>query len=188
MRYQSQLPSPPGRFSRTGARHAHTSVELKLRTPHQLFDERDPSPFRERDLDDDAAKYIHGSFRDLRDHRRAKLSIYFETLGEFRDRPQIIVDAIHSFFSFEADSKRRELREIFRQGVIALFIGICFLFSCTSIGRSMKVDESGWQLAAMLKEGSIHRSAAMDVRSRWSVTTRPCMQRWNLIAARENPR
>lgn len=122
------------------------SIELKLRTPHQLFDERDPSPFRERDLDDDAASYIHGSFRDLRDHRVAKrpihLAIYFETLGDFQDRPEVIVDAIHSFFRFQADNKRRELRDIFRQGVFALIIGVSFLFVCTSLAQALKTADT----------------------------------------------
>jgi len=126
------------------------SVELKLRTPHQLFDERDPAPFREKDLDDDAARYIHGSFRDLRNQGQAMLALYFEDLGEFRNRPQVIMDAIHVFFQFEADVKRRELRDIFRQGVISLLIGLTFLFLCTWLAQGVS---SSTGLAPMLKEG-----------------------------------
>lgn len=128
------------------------SIELKLRTPHQLFDERDPAPFRERDLDDDAARYIHGSYRDARAMGDAKVSLYFETLGEFSDRPQVIVDAIHAFYRFEADAKRRELRDIFRQGTISLLIGLTFLFSCTSIAQGI-VNASNWALTPMMREG-----------------------------------
>jgi hypothetical protein len=108
-----------------------TSVELKLKTPRQLFDERDPAPFRERDLDDDAARYIVGSFRDVKDQGAVKLSIYFETLGEFIENPALIEKAIHAFFLFEAEGKRRELRDIFRKGFISLLIGMSFLFLCT---------------------------------------------------------
>jgi hypothetical protein len=74
------------------------SIELKLRTPHQLFDERDPAPFRERDLDDDAARYLLGSFRDAKSLGDVKVSLYFETMGEFRERPHVIIEAIHGFY------------------------------------------------------------------------------------------
>lgn len=128
----------------------HT-VELKLRTPHQLFDERDPSPFRERDLDDDAARYIHESFSDLKDQAEGKLSLVFETMGEFHDRPNVIVEAIHAFYRFELDSKRRQLRKVFRQGVVSLFIGVTFLFMCTTVGKMLASGEN--PLVLLLREG-----------------------------------
>ena len=134
------------------------SVELKLRTPHQLFDERDPAPFRERDLDDDAARYILASFRELRDHNDVKLSLYFDSLGKFSDRPEVIEDAIHAFFSFESEMKRRELRDIFRQGIISLIIGVTFLCLCTNIAVKLGVlglaegAHENW-VGTMLHEG-----------------------------------
>lgn len=128
------------------------SVELKLRTPRQLFDERDPAPFRERDLDDDAARYIVASFRDLKDQDATKLSLYFESLGELDGKPQVIEKAIHAFFGFEADMKRRELRDIFRTGVISLMIGLTFLFICSYFAH--RVDKSSTDLfSSMMHEG-----------------------------------
>lgn len=127
----------------------HT-VELKLRTPHQLFDERDPSPFRERDLDDDAARYIHESFSDLKDQAEGKLSLVFETMSEFN--ANVIIEAIHAFYRFELDSKRRHLRKVFRQGMVSLFIGVTFLFMCTTLGKMMAT----WgeePLVLLLREG-----------------------------------
>ncbi|MES2855337.1 MAG: hypothetical protein V4692_05720 [Bdellovibrionota bacterium] len=129
------------------------SVELKLRTPRQLFDERDPAPFRDRDLDDDAARYIHASFRELDDHKNARLSLYFESMGELAESPQEIVRAIHAFFRFEAETKRRELKDTFRHGFISLAIGLTFLFVCTAIAQATKGYE-GNLLVSMLHEGS----------------------------------
>ncbi len=37
---------------------AHACIDISLRLAEQLFDGRDPAPFRERDLDEDAADYI----------------------------------------------------------------------------------------------------------------------------------
>lgn len=107
------------------------SIELKLRSPRQLFDERDPAPFRERDLDDDAVRYIVTSFRELKDQDDVKVQLYFESLGEFENNPIDIGRAIHSFFRYESDMKKRDLRSIFRQGLYSLAIGLFFLTLCT---------------------------------------------------------
>jgi hypothetical protein len=128
------------------------SIELKLRSPRQLFDERDPAPFRDRDLDDDAARYILASYRDLRDQNQVRLSLYFESLGELGQSPNLIEKAIRAFFTFEADMKRRELRDIIHQGLLSLVIGITFLFTCTSFAQWM--DGKGIGLwSSMMKEG-----------------------------------
>ena len=38
-------------------------IDLKVRQSRQLFDGRDPAPFHERDLDDDAVAYLLGAAR-----------------------------------------------------------------------------------------------------------------------------
>ena len=127
------------------------SVELQLRNPQQLFDQRDPAPFRERDLDDDAVRYILSSYRDLKDQRNVQLSLYFASLGEFESKPRVIAKAIHSFFEYEAHMKRRELRETLRTGFKSLGIGIVFLFICTAFAKYFGNETSSlW--TSMVKE------------------------------------
>lgn len=118
------------RFKSIGGRPV---IELNLKTPHQLFDERDPAPFRERDLDDDAALYILSSYRDLPAHSDAKLSLYFSSMGEFEPHPGMIGNAIRSHFEYESVSKRKELRVMFNQGFVSLLIGLTFLFVSTYV-------------------------------------------------------
>lgn len=108
-------------------------IEVNLKTPHQLFDERDPAPFRERDLDDDAAHYILNSYRELPARPKPKLSLYFTSMGEFESHPGTISKAIRSYFEYESESKRRELRVMFNQGFASLLIGLSFLLVCTYI-------------------------------------------------------
>ena len=111
------------------------SVELKLRTPRQLFDERDPAPFRERDLDDDAAQYILSSYREIEDPHNVKISLYFESMDDFRASTREIRDAIHAHFAFQANLKRRELKDVLRHGGISLIIGLTFLGICAYFGH-----------------------------------------------------
>jgi hypothetical protein len=101
------------------------TIELKLKTPNQLFDERDPAPFRERDLDDDAVQYILSSYREL-PGREAKLSLYFAGMGDFEGHSDIIRRAIHSHFEYEGELRHRQLRDILKQGCLSLLIGLSF--------------------------------------------------------------
>ncbi len=121
-----------------------TSIELKLKTPHQLFDERDPAPFRERDLDDDAVRYIVDSYKGIHsDAEHVKLSLYFAEMGNFKNDGDIIPKAIHAFFEYETELKQRELRETFREGFISLAIGLTFLAVCSWFSHS-SYAESGF--------------------------------------------
>ena len=121
-----------------------TSIELKLKTPHQLFDERDPAPFRERDLDDDAVRYIIDSYKGIHsDADDVKLSLYFAEMGNFKNDGDVIPKAIHTFFDYEAELTHRELRETFKEGFISLAIGLTFLAVCSWFSHS-SYAESGF--------------------------------------------
>jgi hypothetical protein len=126
------------------------AIVLKLKTPNQLFDERDPSPFRERDIDDDAVRYIVSSFHELPRPERATIALYVATMANFD--AQTIRNAIRSHFEYEAELKRRELRQTFEQGFISLLIGLTFLFVCTNGGRMLPPD-TGNSLQSFAHEG-----------------------------------
>ena len=128
------------------------SIDLMLKSPHQLFDERDPSPFRERDLDDDAARYIVSSFRELSDDGQARLRLYFTGMGEFEQNWDVIPKAIHAHFEYESELKRRELRDTFKQGFISLAIGLTFLFAFTWFSQGVHQTENAGVFRSLLHE------------------------------------
>lgn len=142
--------TPQKRFKSIGGRPV---IELNLKSPHQLFDERDPAPFRERDLDDDAVHYILSSYRELPSSPRAKLSLYFATMGEFASQPSVIGKAIRSYFEYESISKRRELRFLFKEAFASLFIGLCFLLVCTYFSYVVTSREYGGFWPTFAHEG-----------------------------------
>ena len=127
------------------------AIVLKLKTPNQLFDERDPSPFRERDLDDDAVRYLVSSYRELPSSSSGPMiALYFATMAGF-DAPTI-GNAIRSHFLYESELKRRELHYSFEQGLISLVIGLTFLFICTYGGRLLGTDGDD-ALRSLVHEG-----------------------------------
>ena len=45
-------------------------IDLKVRHSRQLFDTRDPAPFRERDLDADAVEYLLAAAEEIPENDR----------------------------------------------------------------------------------------------------------------------
>ncbi len=53
-------------------------IEVRVKSSQQLFDVRDPAPFRERDLDDDFTEYIFASAREFSISTPLKIVIHIE--------------------------------------------------------------------------------------------------------------
>jgi hypothetical protein len=106
------------------------SIEIRLGRPQQLFNSFDPSPFHERDLDQDAEAYIVDSVDEFPLQRRLRLIIHLPADqlpdSDAPDLPQ----AIHNYFAYRLHESQRRLRLFFRDGRTALLIGLAFLFAC----------------------------------------------------------
>jgi len=107
-------------------------VDLKLKTLTQLYNSFDPSPFHERDLDDDAAEYIVEAVRELHGDLYIKLVLHVQ---EDIDDQGIkkASEAIHNYFSYRARVFRLQLRQQLRIGRISLLVGLLFLGFCFEI-------------------------------------------------------
>jgi hypothetical protein len=107
------------------------NIEIRLGRPQQLFNSFDPSPFHERDLDEDAEACIVDSVDEFPLQKRLRLIIHLPAdqlpAGNVPDLPQ----AIHNYFAYRLHESRRRLRLFFREGRIALLIGLAFLFAAS---------------------------------------------------------
>lgn len=108
-------------------------IELNLRVIQQLFDMRDPAPFRDRDLDDDAASYILSAVREFPLKTPLKLIIYFAEEQPGGVDESSIRAAVHNHFAHEATLAHRMLKSLFRDGEASLAIGSAFLAVCISL-------------------------------------------------------
>lgn len=127
------------------------TIEMNIKTTDHLFDLRDPAPFREKDLDEDAAKYIVTSLRELPVDQPAQLKIYISQGRHPTDNDNSLKEAIRAHFSYEAEMKRSERRHIFKVAFRALFIGLSFLFVC--IYLSSLIDPKGSVFLTYITEG-----------------------------------
>jgi hypothetical protein len=143
MRFSSRgiVPADPGR--------SH-SIKLNLRDLSQLFNSMDPSPFIEKDLDDDAEEFIVSWAQEFSLDDPVKLRVYLEQWPA-EDPKEVIRTAVHNHFAYRARLTDLEFRRLLKQGRTSLFIGLTFLSACLLVSRVFLGGEAGtW--AAVLRE------------------------------------
>jgi hypothetical protein len=129
-------------------------IDLKLRQLSQLFDSRDPSPFVERDLDDNAVDYIVSSTMEHSIKTPIELVIHLSDMDAFPIEPKIIVDSIHNHFDYDAELMQKKTSRIFKQGQLGILVGVIILFICLSVSQII-TPETEKSYLSVLKEGLV---------------------------------
>lgn len=112
-------------------------IDLYLTSLLQLFDRRDPSPFRERDLDEDFVRYMILSMHEFPSAGPAKIVIKMTEYNPSYLRVSELEEAIHNFFSFELETVKNDKETLFKQGRVSLLTGLGVLCICTFIKMSL---------------------------------------------------
>jgi len=117
--------------SSTRSTPAAQTIELRLTKLQQLFNSFDPSPFQDRDLDQDAEDYIVESADEFRLQEPLQLVIHLPTDQMPGPDSSQIENALHNYFNYRRAECQRRLRFFFRDGRNALVVGVIFLLGCT---------------------------------------------------------
>ncbi len=129
-------------------------IEVRVKSAQQLFDARDPAPFRERDLDDGFVEYVLSSVREFAVSCPLKLVIYIEG-EESKDLARdAIREAIHSYFTYKSDLQKSELRTFLKRAQLFLLIGLFVLISCIGLAQSLTLPNPPGALG-ILREGIV---------------------------------
>jgi hypothetical protein len=110
-------------------------IAIRVRTIGQLFNSFDPSPFHEKDLDNDAEDYIVSWARELPSDQ--PLSIVVHVPPQEAESPEAagLAEAIANYFENRARRLEHELRELFRIGWRSLAIGTTVLLLCLTASQ-----------------------------------------------------
>jgi hypothetical protein len=130
------------------------TIEINLSRVAQLFNSLDPSPFHERDLDQDAEDYIVGSAEEAPRHYPSRLVIYLPSDQLPPTATPHLATAIHHHFAYRETHERRHLRLLFRDGRIALVTGLAFLLSCTLL-RELAFSLGNGAISKIVGEGML---------------------------------
>jgi hypothetical protein len=141
----------PPQHSNYRDRDGYRLIEIMLREPRQLFNNLDPAPFHEKDLEAAAEDYIVTAVREIGHQHAIKLAIYLPVAALDTEDARTVPAAIHNYFSYREQQTQRERRNLLRTGTISLIIGLAFLFACLSVRGVVATSSAPW--AEILAEG-----------------------------------
>lgn len=130
-------------------------IELKLHSTDQLFNTLDPSPFLDRDLDDEAEAYIESTAHEISSKMPFRLIILLPASEAAKADQKSLDQAINRFFAYRVRATRKQLRRIFRQGRLSLLIGILFVFACVGIPDILEAIFRYPIFGSFLREGLV---------------------------------
>ena len=113
-------------------------IEIKLHDLNQLFNTMDPSPFLEKDLDDDAEEFIVNWVREFPLQDPVVLTVHVSQSDQVRMPDELIEKAIQNYFRYRAKLSFMELRQLLREGRITLVIGLAFLTFCLAVAGLLR--------------------------------------------------
>ena len=129
-------------------------IEVRVRGTQQLFDARDPSPFRERDLDDDFVEYFVSAAREFSISSPLKIIIYIEEEETTLLPIDSIRAAIHSYLAYQMDLQRGDLKSYVKRAQLFLLLGLLVLVGCIGLAQNIVVPTPPGALG-ILREGIV---------------------------------
>src|SRR5215475_2946491 len=131
----------------------HHQIEVFVDRIEQLFNSMDPSPFQERDLDDDAEEFIVSWAQEFPRRDPVSLVIHVNQIPEQPDAQRLVESAVHHYFAYRTNLKRLELLHLLKAGKTSLFIGLTFLAACMITSQLLRRQEG--TIPIVLREGLI---------------------------------
>lgn len=140
-------------IDRAKSEKVNVVLDIAVKNVGQLFDMRDPAPFRERDLDDDLVEYIVSRMQDF--PRNAGLSLRFVVSEEALDpkHQSAVGDAVRSYFDYEAGVLNSKLKENFRMARNILAMGLATLVICLLIAEVIGANFESLAIGRIAQEG-----------------------------------
>ncbi len=124
-------------------------IEVKLMELNQLFNSMDPSPFLERDLDQDAEEFIVSWAQEHPKQHELKLVVHLaKPPAGVADARQLVADSVAHYFEYRADMTLRDFRRLMREGRASLLIGMLFLGLCQFTVSLLSSSAASWQSVA----------------------------------------
>jgi len=125
-------------------------VDVRVANIEQIFDNRDPAPFRERDLDPDLAEYLFDAGEDLADEKSIRIVVWLDTPC----RPGEIEAAMHVHFEDLIARNKRARRRRRRIGQITLSLAIVLVVGLIALAQLVGKAVPG-SVGEGLKEGLV---------------------------------
>lgn len=127
-------------------------IEVHVSNLKELFNSFDPTPFHKRDLDPDAEEFIAGWARDLPAHVPLGLLVHADHAPDSTEATESVRAAIREHFTRRAEEIRRKLRLLFRNGRVALAIGLAVVAASVLAGDVVEAMLSESRFGSIIRE------------------------------------
>lgn len=122
-------------------------LEVGIKTVEQIFDNRDPAPFRERTLDPHFVEYLREGTGDRVAAGKINILVWLGTPCA----PGEVEDAVHAHFDLALQRTHRRRHEQVKVGWIALVVAAIAVVALTALGEVVANAVAG-SLGAGLQE------------------------------------
>ena len=125
-------------------------IEVHVGELKQLYNEMDPAPFRDRDLDPKAEEFIVDWSREQPRSAQLALIVHLSRRAATPEEVTALRQAVREYFAQGASHARAQLRRLFREGRWSLLIGLLFLGVAIVLG-DLLIDLAGrWDYGEIL--------------------------------------
>jgi len=138
--------------SRSGRRDV---LDLYLADTRQLFNSMDPAPFRQRDLDPNAAAYIVDWAEETPAGQPLGMILHLGSGTTTEADAAIVRESVQEYFLRRAVATRRKLRHLFRVGRYSLLIALVFLGLVVVVGESIASLVSKERYASLIQDSLV---------------------------------
>lgn len=138
----------------------HFCVDVRVPPLENLFDKRDPAPFRSRDIDPGLRDYLTESVEDLMASGPPRLVFWLEKPCELNS----IEEPVRAHFAYELERLARHREREVRLGYFALFIAIGLI--------SLFISLAQWVGASLTSNFGVALKEVLTI-SGWVLLWRP---------------
>ena len=111
-------------------------VEVTIDSPYDLYDDKDPSPLKARDLKPTVEDYIATCIREIPMGQKLRLDFYFYKFSNDPSEAVALEKSVREFFVYKAKVRFLDFKFKIRNGLKSVAIGLGFLFMCIFISSS----------------------------------------------------
>jgi hypothetical protein len=123
-------------------------VDVAVKNSRQLFNERDPAPFRER-------AYVLSSVQEFPLKTPMKLRIAIREESDQQVEQIVLREAIQAYFTYESHLTQTTLRKRLKIGRWFFIVGLITLFACLSVAQLFGTLEASSKVWSIASEGFV---------------------------------
>ena len=128
------------------------SIEVHVSDLKELFNSFDPTPFHKRDLDPDAEEFIASWAREMPPQQPLGLLVHADHAAASLDATEIVHQAVRDHFKRKANETRQQLRLLFRNGRVALVIGLAVVAGSVIAGDLVETMLRDSRFGSIIRE------------------------------------